>query len=186
MIKTGVMHYFTADEHAKFVVVDLDGLPENLEDASVPVFSISSPLMHFLFFIEEQLSYQRNPTVEQQMFLLFYQLLSEQRMFKLFDNRVRNVLDYMEAHLGEVMTIGTLSNVACLSPTQLKALFKKQTAYTVMQYLTKMRMERAKALLLNTDYPMPVVAERVGYSDPSAFSRRFSVYFGLSPSQVSR
>ncbi|MFA0607205.1 helix-turn-helix domain-containing protein [Vibrio amylolyticus] len=185
MIKTGVMHYFTADEHAKFVVVDLKCLPKNLENSNVSVFTISAPLMQFLSFIEEQLSYQRNPSLEQQMFSLFYQLLSEQRMFKQFDNRVRNVVDYMEAHLSDVLTIDSLAEVACLSPTQLKTLFKKQTSDSVMQYLTNMRMERAKALLLNTDYPIPVVAEKVGYRDPSAFSRRFSLHFGLSPSNIS-
>lgn len=185
MIQTGTLHYFTADEQAKFVVVDLDCLPENLEHSTVSVFSISSPLMNYLLFIEAQLSYQRNPTMEQQMFALFFQLLGEQRMFKQLDSRVRNVLDYMEAHLSDALTIDDLAKIACLSATQLKVLFKKQTNHSVMQYLTKLRMERANALLLNTDYPMPVVAEKVGYQDPSAFSRRFSRHFGLSPSQVS-
>ncbi|POF56904.1 AraC family transcriptional regulator, partial [Vibrio vulnificus] len=50
-----------------------------------------------------------------------------------------------------------------------------------LQYITALRMEKAKALLTHTDLPVQRVAEQVGYSDLSAFSRRFSRHFGLSP-----
>ncbi|WP_419535300.1 helix-turn-helix domain-containing protein [Endozoicomonas sp.] len=42
-------------------------------------------------------------------------------------------------------------------------------------------MEKAKALLTHTDLPIQLIAERVGYNDVSAFSRRFTSHFGLSP-----
>jgi len=50
-----------------------------------------------------------------------------------------------------------------------------------MKYVTKLRMEKAQALLTHTDYPLPFIGEKVGYKEPSAFSRKFSQYFGLSP-----
>ncbi len=47
-------------------------------------------------------------------------------------------------------------------------------------------MEKAKALLTHTDLPVQLIAERVGYTDLSAFSRRFSIHFGLSPRELAR
>lgn len=76
--------------------------------------------------------------------------------------------------------------MACLSPTQFKVLFKTNLGMSVQQYVTHHRMEKAKALLTHTDLPVQIVAERVGYNDLSAFSRRFSLHFGLPPRQFTR
>ena len=67
-----------------------------------------------------------------------------------------------------------------------KKLFKIQTGMTVMKYVTKLRMEKAQALLTHTDYPLPIIGEKVGYKEPSAFSRKFSQYFGLSPTKFKK
>jgi len=56
---------------------------------------------------------------------------------------------------------------------------------TTHKYITELRMEKASALLAHTDLPIRIVAEQVGYQDLSAFSRRFSSYFGQSPKAFS-
>ncbi len=183
VVKAGEMHHFDADTQAKFVVADMDTLPEPLATSNCIVFSISPPLLRFLSFVEEQLNYQVNTAVEDLMFSTFYQLLAEQPLLKLVEPRIKAVLQYMEKHLAEQLAIANLSGVACLSPTQFKKVFKEQTGQTVTQYITRLRMEKAQAMLLHTDSPMQIVAEKVGYSDLSAFSRRFSRYFGLPPSK---
>ena len=48
VVKTNEKHYFSAEENAKFIVVDTDLLPENVLHSSQIVFSISSPLLAFL------------------------------------------------------------------------------------------------------------------------------------------
>jgi AraC-like DNA-binding protein len=96
------------------------------------------------------------------------------------------VLEHVSDHLADKLQLDALAKVACLSPTQFKKLFKEQLGVSVMQYITQQRMEKAKALLIHTDYPIQLVAEQVGYADLSAFGRRFSSYFGLSPSAFSR
>ncbi|AHE49270.1 arabinose operon regulatory protein [Aeromonas hydrophila 4AK4] len=74
--------------------------------------------------------------------------------------------------------------MACLSISQFKALFKKETGQTPGQYLLHLRMEKARALLVNTDYPINVIAGDVGYQDSSAFSSRFSQYYGYPPRKL--
>ncbi|MDG3084876.1 AraC family transcriptional regulator [Vibrio hannami] len=186
IVKSGEMHYFNAESEAKFVVADLDTLPDSLGYSDTVVFSVSPPLFHFLGFVEAQLKHQLNNQVERLMFDTFYSVLAEQRLIRKRDPRVREVMDYIENHLAEPLSVPGLASVACLSPTQFKKVFKQQTEYTVSDYITKLRMERAQALLIHTDYPMQIVAESVGYSDLSAFSRRFSKFYGMPPSKISR
>lgn len=185
VVKSNEIHHFNADTEARFVVADLDNLPSHIADSDTLVFSINSPLIHFLSFIEEQLKFQINKEIEKLMFATFYQLLSEQTVLKKVDPRIREAIEYIESHLSETLSITTLSSISCLSPTQFKKIFTQQTELTVTQYITKLRMEKAQALLLHTDFPIPIVAQQVGYSDISSFSRRFSRHFGLPPSKIS-
>ena len=115
------------------------------------------------------------------MFATFYKLLAEQKLFFQYDHRIRAVVSYITHNLSTNLTIDVLANIACLSPTQLKKNFKSQTEQTLTEYITKLRMQKAQALLLHTDSPIAIVAELVGYTDVSAFSRRFSLVFRGSP-----
>jgi len=74
-----------------------------------------------------------------------------------------------------------LANISSLSVSQFKVLFAKHTRKTLGQYLLMLRMEKARALLANTDMPIRIIAESIGYTDQSAFTRRFQNYHGISP-----
>ncbi|MGI0118524.1 helix-turn-helix domain-containing protein [Zooshikella sp. RANM57] len=185
IIKAGEIHHFTANEEARFVVADMSQLPKNLSQSETLLFSINSPLISYLSFIEKQLEYQLNTELEQIMFSTFEILLAEQILLKQVDRRIRSVLEYVLENLAEKLMIKELAKIACLSPTQFKKLFKDQMGLSVLQYITQARMEKAKALLIHTDYPVQIVAEQVGYRDLSSFSRRFSSIYGLSPREFS-
>ncbi|MCE0495688.1 AraC family transcriptional regulator [Vibrio salinus] len=186
IVKAGEIHHFSAEAEARFVVADLENLPDHFLISNTVVFSVTPPLAYFLNFIEEQLKYQINRTIQNLMNDTFYHLLMEQKILKAFDPRIRQALDYIENNLPASLSIMALANVACLSPTQFKKLFKEQTGVSVIQYITRLRMEKAQALLLHTDYPIQIVADIVGYTDHAAFSRRFLKFSGLSPSQFRR
>ena len=186
IIHRQVMHHFTAEENARFVVADLATLPDNLQQSETLVFSISESLSRYLGFIEQQLQQQVNQQLEQLMLQTFVLLLQQQTLVRQLDSRIRAAQFYLMEHLSDDISIEGLAEVAWLSPTQFKKLFRQQLGMTVMQYLRQQRMDRAKALLVHTDYPVQLVAEQVGYLDLSAFSRRFNQHFGLKPSEVSR
>lgn len=185
IIKSGITHHFTANEEARFVVADMSVLPDNLKQTSAAIFSITPPLFSYLHFIEQQLEHQINSSLELVMNQTFELLLHEQKLFRQVDQRIRAVQGYIADHLAEKLAIDELAAIACLSPTQFKKVFKQQLDSSVMQYITAERMEKAKALLVHTDYPVQLVAEQVGYQDQSAFSRRFSEYYGMSPRDIS-
>jgi len=186
VIKQGQMHHFTANQEAKFVVADMQDLPENVLNTKNLVFTITPPLMSYLTFIEKQLENQVNHQLEQSMFKTFVLLLEQQDHFRQLDHRIRLVVEYVLENIAENLTIETLAKVACLSQTQFKKVFSQQLGLSVSKHVTKERMEKAKALLMHTDYPIQIIAEQVGYADLSAFSRRFSQYYGLSPSSFSQ
>lgn len=186
LIGLGQEHRFRAAVEARFVVADLQTLPANLQTTRVQAFAISPPLVDYLQFVETQLEHRVDAALEASMLTTFKLLLAEQRLLPRVDQRIQPVLQMIEAHLAEPLQLKDLAQRACLGETQFKKLFREQVGQSVMNYVTQMRMDKARALLRHTDYPIQRVAEQVGYTDLSAFSRRFSASFGLSPSKFKR
>ncbi|KJF93325.1 AraC family transcriptional regulator [Photobacterium angustum] len=186
VIPAGIQHSFKADEMARFIVADLDILPEHFISGGLVVFSVTPPLLSYLHFVEKQLQHQVDNGLESSMMNVFSILLEQQTHAKPVDPRVRDVQSHIIENIGENLSINELAKIACLSPTQFKKLFKQNVGVSTLQYIKVQRMEKAKALLTHTDLPVQLIAERVGYTDSSAFSRRFSIHFGLSPRELAR
>jgi len=182
VIKSGQQHAFKAEEHARFLVVDLDNLPDNIIALEQETLLISSSLKHFILFIENQLNKQVNTDIETASFQLFHLLLAQQSVTRKIDKRISKAIRLISADLSINIAINDLAKQACLSATQFKKVFKESTGVTSQQYLTNLRMEKAKALLTYTDTPINIIAEQVGYLTPSAFSRKFKEHFADSPS----
>jgi two-component system response regulator YesN len=68
-----------------------------------------------------------------------------------------------------------------LSAWRLSHLFKEQMGVTPIEYLTKIRIERAKKLLLTTDKKCCNIYYEVGYNGQSHFSRKFKEVTGMTP-----
>lgn len=86
------MHAFTADEAARFIVADLDALPENLINLLYPKISIDSRLLSYLQFIEQQLLVVSDEKLTNSTFDLFYLLLCKQSSHSNIDKRIDNVI----------------------------------------------------------------------------------------------
>ena len=184
IIQKGIEHSFQAQEESRFLVADLAELPNNANSLDSPFASVSVAMQSYCSFIEAQIQYQMNAELEASMVLLFKQLLLTQGFSPKIDNRITRVLAHIESNLGNECSLEELSSISNLSVSHFKVEFKNQTGKTAGEYLIVQRMEKARALLSHTDYPIQVVAEQVGYSSLSAFSRRFSDYFGKPPSRI--
>lgn len=186
VVKTNEEHLFTADVNARFVVADMESLPTNILSSQNTVFAINRPLSSYLTFIENQLENQINTPLEEAMFETFFLLLAEQALLPKIDGRISTSVFFIEQNIDKHLQIKDLAKIAFLSDTQFKKLFTQQMGMTVMQYVTKIRMTKAQALLSHTDYPLQIIGEMVGYKELSAFSRKFSQYFGLSPTKFKK
>nr|WP_263327644.1 helix-turn-helix domain-containing protein [Neobacillus sp. Marseille-Q6967] len=86
-------------------------------------------------------------------------------------------------NLGENITIEKIAREIPMNPTYFCEFFKNQTGETVLDFVTKTRIEKAKELLLTTDLKIYDISEKVGYSDTKYFSKLFKKYFGEVPSK---
>lgn len=88
---------------------------------------------------------------------------------------------YIEQHLIEDISVKGLAEHMGCSASHVMRSFRKRLDMTVVEYVTKKRMEKAKQLLANTDLPIMTVAEFTGYSDYSYFTRVFKKETGITP-----
>ena len=86
---------------------------------------------------------------------------------------------------GDLSQAGIAEAMAVTSP-YLSGIFKKTMGITMVQYVTMVRMEAARELLLNEEVDVKDVAEQVGYHDEYYFSRCFKKQYGLSPLQMKK
>ena len=78
-------------------------------------------------------------------------------------------------------SLGRLAEEINLSSGHLSTVFKQIFGIPFQEYLTTMRLERSKILLLVTSYKIYEIAEKVGFEDPNYFSTCFKKRYGLSP-----
>lgn len=95
--------------------------------------------------------------------------------------RIRVIEDYIRAHCAEPLDLASLAERACLSPVYFHRIFTACTGVTPAQYVTAVRMDEAKRLLISTDRPISEIAERCGFSSQAYFADRFKAETGLSP-----
>jgi len=94
---------------------------------------------------------------------------------------VTAVLRYIERNHQAELTVKELARQAHLSPSRLAHLFREKTGSTLMETVTRVRVEYAKRLLLETNLNCTEIAYRVGYNDQSYFTRVFRKHEKLTP-----
>lgn len=100
--------------------------------------------------------------------------------------RLRRVTDYIHDHLADDLTLGELAEIANLSPSHFKLIFKETVGMPVHQYVIRARVEYAMDLLLRGRLPLSDVALRSGFSDQSHMARCMRRVAGITPGAVLR
>lgn len=97
---------------------------------------------------------------------------------------VMGALYFISEHYSDCeISVGMIAESLGISADHLSHIFKKETDYTVMAYITRFRMHNACKLLGNCRYKVYEVAERVGYRDIAYFSSIFKKTMGVTPSE---
>jgi AraC-like DNA-binding protein len=120
--------------------------------------------------------------------IVYLALLSDQgdllRLAARRDSRsagVDRALHYIHGHLEDRLDVPTIAREAGMSTSTLHHSFKAATTLTPIQYLKKMRLHRARQLMIDEGSLAAEAAFRVGYESPSQFSRDFKRLFGQPP-----
>lgn len=105
-------------------------------------------------------------------------------------NRNRNRLDisrikkYVEDHYTEGITLELTAAIFYVSKEYLSKAFKAAAGKGFTEYLTALRMGRAKELILDYKIPLKDVGEMVGYIDQAHFYKTFKKYYGKTPGEI--
>ena len=104
----------------------------------------------------------------------------------LSDSRIQIATDFMKANLHRKIPLAELAEVANLSPSHISRLFKTQTRLSPGEYLSRLRMEKARQLVLAGLLSVKEIMAEVGYKSKSHFVRDFRRSFRLAPSEYRR
>ncbi|TLS38414.1 response regulator [Pseudalkalibacillus caeni] len=97
--------------------------------------------------------------------------------------KLENASEYIRDNYEKSLTLETVANYVDLSPYYLSKLFKEKKGITFIDYLTEIRIEKAKDFMLDPEVSLKEICFKVGYKDPNYFSRVFKKKVGKSPKQ---
>jgi len=97
--------------------------------------------------------------------------------------RIALSISYMKEHLDQPLRAATLAAIAKMSLPHYFVIFKRCTGSTPIDYFIRLRMERARELLVTTSYSVKEIAGVLGYDDPLYFSRVFKAVNQTTPTQ---
>lgn len=99
---------------------------------------------------------------------------------------ITGITKYMQEHLSEDVSLHILSEEFHLNSQYISQLFKNEIGVNFLTYLTNIRMEHAKKLLLSSSLSNAEVSEQSGYGDYRVFTKVFKKSEGITPSQYRR
>lgn len=98
--------------------------------------------------------------------------------------RINKVMDYVQVHIEEKLSVPALASVACFSPFHFQRIFRALTGETVTGFIQRVRMEKAAFYLVyNREMSITEVAFSVGFESSASFARLFREFFGMSATQ---
>jgi AraC-like DNA-binding protein/quercetin dioxygenase-like cupin family protein len=101
-------------------------------------------------------------------------------------SQISELLGYMERHYAEPLAIADLARVAGMSETSLYRTFRQIMGRSPIDYLIRLRVDRAAQLLRREALRIKEVSEAVGFTDSNYFSRQFHQVMGSSPREYQR
>jgi len=96
---------------------------------------------------------------------------------------VQRAQEYIRDNYQKDLSLDELSRELDISPYYFSKLFKEETGNNFVEYLTGLRMNRAKEMLKDDRCSMKEICAQIGYSDPNYFSRIFKKNIGLTPTE---
>ncbi len=96
-------------------------------------------------------------------------------------NVIHSVQKYIQAHIEEKLSLNDIAAVFGLSPNYLSVLFKKTCSIGFSEYISHMKINKAKSMLLEQNMKIYEVAEHLGFESAFYFSKVFKKVEGISP-----
>ncbi|GMA98187.1 AraC family transcriptional regulator [Pelosinus sp. IPA-1] len=122
-------------------------------------------------------------TLFQQLVIAIYQNIRKQKQNYSTSLKVEKIIQYMHQNINNRVTLTELSDLVQLSSTYLSRAFKETTGYSIIEFFNKMKIDKAKELIAESDKKVKEVAQALGFTDEFYFSRIFKKMEGISPTE---
>lgn len=129
-------------------------------------------------------SYRASAYLYEYLLEYHYDLLLSLEKTSLREEKLTPIIDYINIHYMEELSIADLAKLSHCSPQYLCRQFKKSFHMRPFEYITKKRLQAAKTLLLSGKHSVSETANLIGYHDYSYFCRLFRKYENMSPSML--
>lgn len=144
-------------------------------------------ILHLIDMMLEELNKDApgQDIVIQSYFMILITYLS--RQFDVKDERNQDpyafylLIEHINQNFSQNYTLSDLTRISSLNERLLRSMFMKKYHCSPMQYITHVKMEKAKYYLITSDMNITEIADACGYDDSNYFSRKFKQEFGVSP-----
>ncbi len=153
------------------------------EDSRTVVLSSLKNMLSFSSFPPDQRDLQITLTLCAILGGISAALDAENSRDRNYSPRIRKALEYIEENYMFGISTEDIADVAGVHVGHLHRIFPEETGMRIGEYLTHLRIEKAKSLLMHTDIPNSSIATRIGISSQQYFCRMFKKETGLSPQE---
>ena len=105
----------------------------------------------------------------------------EEKRSDIHDQVVDKVHQYIQEHIQEDIYITDIAGYVYLNDRHLMRVYRQKTGESILEYITKERLRLSREILSNTDHPISIVSDMVGYRNYSYFIRIFKREVGVTP-----
>jgi AraC-like DNA-binding protein len=153
------------------------------EDSGLSVITINAITQKYVQLMDSSLNSSSHQTYIYDMLMELTDAVHEHKLaLGDYSVPVQKVMEYIELHLGNEITVRSLSEITNMSISHLSKIFKSETRQTISEYIAKKRCEKAASFLKDTDYAIQDISSFVGYQDNNYFVKVFKKIYGVTPS----
>lgn len=176
-IPSGMEHTFRSLEQNEVLIINVPMIMVPKRDLELmeafSIIPIDEKLFMVLKLILMEIEEVPDSTSIEYLYMFMYDTLRRTKRSK--------SIEYMTSHFDQEIKVSELAAIEHYSENYYRAWFKNQTGLTPKEYIVKLRMEKAKILLVTTRYSVSKIASQVGYNQNSSFTRVFKEATGLGP-----
>ena len=173
---------FTGQRAARYVQQLLDALPERYVLRNLEIRKYAAA-------IETAAELKGNGAVnyftsEKILYELFSYLTADIAALGLFTDShtlASRIKFYLDTKFMEKLRLEELADYFDIHPNHLSRVFREAYGVAPKQYLNRLKLEKSARMLLDTDAPVALIAESIGFEDQHIFSRAFKTFWGVSP-----
>lgn len=141
--------------------------------------------INYSSYVKQFMELSGNELIEfaYQCFIFITSYVKPQTTIDYTNHIVKATREYLESHYADDISLEDMAAQVNISPQYFSKLIKKTTGFNFIDWLSMLRVKKAKDLLTNTNLTVKEVCFMVGYKDPNYFSRIFKKRIGITPSE---